>query len=289
VLHIAYRQNGKGRSGHRLKDLFTSVTLSEALGSADPAYDESWAGVVLFDPKNVKAALRPRRDDYQFVFELRPDCDHWGGIGPEKFRALKRLLSSAMASKVPVLLVLSGVFRLHLSQLHSWGIRGWVEGGAFARALSTLRLMYWGGAGPPTPGQEVRRVAIHARRGDVGNPEHRSYHQLGPGTIWTARFYESVIEHLSSSYPDASIEVFTEKSFSDDLVGLKGADLVRGGAESLEDHFRRMVTADILVPANSGLSTWAAYLSTGRVHVYNHQNIKHFNHTEYPANFEVIS
>ncbi len=59
-LSIVYQQNGAGRSGHQLKDLFSSVTLALAVG-ADAIFDASWANQEILPLKNIAQVLKRER------------------------------------------------------------------------------------------------------------------------------------------------------------------------------------------------------------------------------------
>jgi hypothetical protein len=145
--------------------------------------------------------------------------------------------------------------------------------------------MYWGHRSPPGTCYPPKEIAIHARRGDMAKPSLIS-HEIGG--VWSAVFYQDCVDQLKSRFPNSNITIYSERDRSDDLLVLKNCTLDFGGRNDFGRHFRKMVSADLFVPACSSVSTWAAYITKGRVFVYNKDNIKHFHHQVMPKNFVAV-
>lgn len=264
---IIYYQNSHGRSGHQLKDLFTSVILGELLG-LETVFGSSWQKQSLLpavpweQPRATRALRMPLPQNA------------WDGISFEQFQEITRTVKAKRNDSV--LFVFSGVCRIHLSQLHAWEVAQRIPNGTFERCLARLQKLYWG---PKTP-QQFRQgqVAIHARRGDVADPNHHEYHHMGPGA-WGTDFYQEKIDTIQEQRQPTKITLYSEKERSEDLQELQGVTLDLGGTECLQRHFHEMITAEYFMPSCSSLSTWAAYLSQGKVLVPD-KEIKHFDHPE---------
>jgi len=260
MLDIIYFQNGRGKSGHCLQDLFSSVTLACAL-DVGVAYHPSWDRQSILGVENIKSVLnQPAFYGRQVNYACREPA--WPGITLEEFDRIRRFAEALKISAKPTQLVIHSVIRVHLSQLHDWELAGLAHPGSFSRALSMLRQMYWGKPFSPKPGP-VRDIAIHVRRGNIMLPNSKHKHR-----VWDADFYAEVIGDLRQEFPQASIRVFTQKWKSEDLDQLIDVEINRGGPNNATEHFRCMANADLLVPSNSCYSYWLALLCIGQVRFY---------------------
>jgi hypothetical protein len=277
---ITYQQNGAGLSGHGLKDLFSSVAMAEIFG-AEAVYDESWNNQSIIPAEHAEMLLASQ-DDFKRAAIIRRRKKFWTGI-PFKELAAAREIFDGMEDGG--LLTLTNVFRIQPYQVDNWERKGLIPEGSYSRVISKLSQLYWGEEEP----YRVDGIAIHVRRGEVGTPRHRHHEWMGGG-IWNVDFYNGMVKDLRAEFPEKEIRVFSQKRNSRDLLRLgEGAELRLGDDTQLQLHFRELVTAEILIPANSGFSTWAAYLNTGTVRLYQAREVKHIEHTEYPPHFTVIS
>lgn len=261
---VTYHQNRIGRAGHALKDIFTAVILSEIF-NLKLVVDQSWNNPILRHlPRYQSKATR------HINFNISRQA--WDGISKEEFGELAKVIREQRASDMQ--LVLSGVCRIHLWQVHLWEQEGDLEAGTFVNCIRRLESFYW--ANEVRPAIREMQIAIHVRRGDVASPGHREYFKMGPG-LWSAEYYRGVVETLRNRYPGHEITLFSEVWQAEDLLSIPGVAIELGGAKQFSRHFRRMVTSAIFVPTSSSMSTWASYLSLGKVLIPEHP-IKHFNH-----------
>jgi hypothetical protein len=139
-----------------------------------------------------------------------------------------------------------------------------------SNVLSILREMY---RSSPKPAPCSHQIAIHIRRGDVG--EHLSSRWL------SSDVYLSLVQSLQRFFPGASIGLYSQGQTSDfrDFARL-GVSLELN--RDLRETFHELVTAPMLFPAPSCLSYAAAVLSEGVVvHLANQQNrpLSHWLHS----------
>ena len=264
---IIYRQNSGGRSGHQLKDLFTSVILGELL-NLKTVYGNSWQEQSLLPHISLDPVIASH------LVEIQNHEKSWDGISFVRLQEIALMVREKR--KADTLFVLSGVCRIHLHQLHSWELAKQIPAGSLERCLQVLRKLFWNEETLP-PFQEGL-VAIHARRGDVADPNHHEYERMGPGT-WDAAFYQEQIDDIHTRFNPTRITLYSEREHSEDLAALSGVTLELGGTEELQRHFQEMVSAEYFMPSCSSLSTWAAYLSSGTV-LIPPKPIKHFEHPQ---------
>lgn len=268
----------RGRSGHVLKDLFTTLIMQRLLG-ARAVRSRYWQEQKLISSANVNCLLPAPRVNILKVAFYQPR-NFWQGINWNEFEKFKMHFSRLPD---PCRVTISSVYRIHLHQVKNWEDNGKIEGGSYASLLADLRRLYWGRETIPEPSQKVRKIVLHARRGDVAAPGGLCFNTMGPGK-WSAQFYQEKIDCLRKKYPTASIRLLTEKQRSSDLDNIFGAEIDKGDITNLSDHFREMVEADLFLPSNSSLSTWAAYLTQGLVAISQSHPIKHFRFNKPPSN-----
>ena len=279
---IQYQTKALGRSGHSLKDLFTSIILGKLL-NAKAVRSPYWYQQALIPADNFKAFLpEPSANFEQVVF--RRSNSYWGGIGWaefKKFRAYFKRLPENCRVRI------SGVYRIHLCQVKNWEDAGLVPQGSFNSLVRDLRHLYWGTENPSGPSAQVRKIVLHARRGDVTKPNTHNYRVMGPGR-WSAGFYQEKINLLRETYPGASVRLITQTRGSADLDKIVNAEIVKGDHKALLSNFREMVVADLFVPTGSSLSSWAAYLNPGLIAVSLNHEIKHYRFHNWPTNHILI-
>ena len=275
---IQYQAKPLGRSGHALKDLFTSVILAKLL-NARVVRSPYWHKQALISAENFEAFLpQPSANFAQVVF--RGSKFYWGGISWAEFKKFRDYFHGLPEDcRVRI----SGVYRIHLCQVKNWEDDGLVPNGSFDSLVKELRQLYWGTEKQIGSNAQVRKIVFHARRGDVSNPKWNGYHVMGPGR-WSAGFYQEKINLLRETYPEASVRLITEAKGSADLDKIANAELVKGNRKTLESNFREMVTADLFLPTGSSLSSWAAYLNPGLIAVSLNHEIKHYRFNNWPAN-----
>ena len=52
--YITYQQNGRGRSGHQLKDIMTVFIISLFIKKIEVIYDKSWSNQMIFENITIK-------------------------------------------------------------------------------------------------------------------------------------------------------------------------------------------------------------------------------------------
>ncbi|MEM9282885.1 MAG: hypothetical protein AAGA96_13745 [Verrucomicrobiota bacterium] len=283
TLHFDYRQEGWGRSGHALKDLFTSCILAELM-EGHATFNESWRDQAIVPWEHIATLLSAPLSDYDKVIIHRPEKHHWHGISFEAFTEFRDSLFKCLGRSNRVQVRISGVFRIHLYQVHNWEHRGWIPPGSFNRLQTLWRQLCLGTRMMKRAFWPPQAIAIHARRGDVANPSHDQFSKMGPGGVWSGRFYQDLVEALLEEFPESAVTVYSERIGSDDLSGISQARLELGGEEETRSHFLKMAEADLLIPASSSLSTWAAYATKGQVWIYHRDQLKQFDFDPLPKN-----
>ena len=262
---ISYIQSSRGRSGHALKDLFTSVILGELL-NLDPLYTESWEHQKIVPISRVRSCFAETPNSN--IVELSPqNAKFWDGIPFSQFERIQEIVNSHRKSS-DVLFTLRRVTRIHITQVYRWEEEGYVECGVTRRILGRLRMLYGVEIPAPIDPSKVKSIVIHIRRGDIANPSHKLYATRG-AAVWTAKFYCDQIEMLARLWPHTAIDIFTEKANSEEidaLLQVPSVSLYRGSDENVCEHFSRMVHADFFIPSDSSLSYWASFLCTGIVY-----------------------
>lgn len=133
-----------------------------------------------------------------------------GGISIAEFDRFKTWIAAkSIRPEQDLQITLTGVFRVHLYQVANWENEGLAEPGTFDDLVATLRQMYWGGRQPPTS-WPPQKIALHARRGDVAQPNHRRYRSMGPGGVWNGKYYQAWVNQLAEEFPDSEIAIYTE-------------------------------------------------------------------------------
>ena len=171
-------------------------------------------------------------------------------------------------------MVLTSVTRIHLTQLTDWYNDKLIERDVFADTLSVLRNLYYRDRELKT----IDCLSIHVRRGDVANPDSAAYRNTK--MRWPVDHFEQAIVSFRKLHPNVPINVFSEKTFSDDLKILERHDnlrLVLGDVHSLQKDVDHMINSRFFMPCNSSLSTWISYISSGEIIITKDRMIKHFH------------
>ncbi|MEM7791154.1 MAG: hypothetical protein AAF546_07125 [Verrucomicrobiota bacterium] len=289
-IYFSYHHDGNGRSGHALKNLFTSVILAEIMAGRT-VFNETWRTQNILPESGVRRILLDVDRAKCAEFEFRHHKKQWEGISYDEFRRFVAWVLERRKRFRNTLIELRGIFRIHLSQVYVWEIENKLKSGTHRSIVKTLRKMYWDSEAAPTTHWPPRTIAIHARRGDVANPEHKLYATRGPGSVWNCAFYQSCVDSLKLEFPDSEIIVYSENEWVGDLKQLSKVTLKLGGPEDLSSHIRAMLSADLFIPSDSGLSVWIAHLSEARIRVYQGNQICHFYSysDKMPSNFESIT
>ena len=282
-LLIGLRQKSGGRSGHRLKDLFTAAVVAQLCGG-QATFHQGWQRQEIIPVVGIREQLADAPSGIEPI-KYQASSGGWGGMPFEEVTRLLDWIETKRVTGKTTFIQLTGLCRIHLFQIHNWELNGLIPSGTYEALIHQLRQMLWRGPLPSRDPDRPTRIAIHARRGDVANPNSKLFKVMGPGSVWNAEFYQRCVDHFREVAPKSEITVYSEASNSSDLKSIQGCKLHLGHRKDARRHFRALVNADILVPANSSFSTWAAYLSAGRVHVFHRQNIKHFGHETPPEHF----
>jgi len=260
MVDLVYLQNGRGKSGHCLQDLFSSVNLACALG-VQAVYHPCWDRQSILPVDGIRETLG-RFKAYEQKLDYAVAEALWEGIDSAEFNRIRQFIDLLDASGRKSLLCINSVYRLHLGQVYTLEQAGFAPSGSFHRALSMLRRMFWGREFPRHNG-EIETIAVHVRRGDIMLPNSNHKYR-----VWDTNFYREVIDDLKFHYPNAHIKLFTQKRRSKDVDSLTDVEVRHGGPSQSTDDFREMVQADLFVPSNSCYSYWLAYLSRGTVRFY---------------------
>ncbi len=128
------------------------------------------------------------------------------------------------------------------------------------KVLSLLRKNYYSTPKTPIPYFNKRfvNVAVHIRRGDVGN--------TGPIGRWKSdEHYLAVMERIRKTYRNVRFYIYSEGKREQFLKFLR-EDVELRLNEEIRQTFHAMVTANILVASKSEFSCTAALLSTGVIY-----------------------
>ena len=126
MIHVSCLQNGVGRSGHQLKDLFTSIALAEIIGG-EAVYNETWERQLILPAVGVRRELAERQKGYQYKIRYAPRQRYFGGAAIEDVLALKAKMEIFPGESEDVLLEIVRVFRIYPYQLHNWSRQGLIE------------------------------------------------------------------------------------------------------------------------------------------------------------------
>ena len=262
--YITYKQDG-GRSGHKLKDIFSAYLFSFLIPDTEAYADSSWQSqkILQFEPSPPI--------NFENVIKIKNDRTYFDGIPFDVFKDIAQKIKMAPESS---LIELHGVIRVHPFQLTEWYESGLIEQDLFlSKFIPKIRQIYYKDQEPNLK----KRLSIHIRRGDIANEE-----VLGP-MFWPVEYYDDQICSFRAKYPDLPIYVFSEKLFSEDLFSLKRYDnlkLIFGDYQSLICDISDMINSEFFMPCNSSLSTWISYISYGKIIMPKNKHIKHF-HSEH--------
>lgn len=259
--YITYKQHG-GRSGHKLKDIFSAYLFSFLIRDIEVYTDPSWQSqkILKFEPSPAI--------NFENIIKIKNDHEYFNGIPFDVFKDIEQKIKTAPKSS---LIELHGVVRVHPVQLTRWYESGLIEQDLFlSKFIPKIRQIYYKDQEPNLE----KRLSIHIRRGDIANEE-----VLG-SMFWSVEYYDNQICSFRAKYPDLPIYVFSEKLFSEDLLLLKRHDnlkLILGDHHTLTSDIANMINSEFFMPCNSSLSTWISYISYGKIIMPKNKHIKHFH------------
>lgn len=277
--YITYQQNGRGRSGHQLKDIITVFIISFLTDKLNVIYNNSWENQKIFENINVKNINYNQSSEIVTISNLNDNkyinkC-RFDGI---TFDTLSEILNQINNCKENTIINFTDVIRIHPYQLHNWFIEKKINKDFFTMDLiPLLRKLYNKNI------SELNNVfAIHIRRGDLAKK------MISEG--WDINLYKNIIL-LINKFFDIPINIYSENINSKDLLKLKGyknVNLKMGNTDSLKKDLHEMITSKYLLISNSSLSNWMAYISKGDIFMPKNLVIRHFQHIKYPSNFHYI-
>ena len=143
------------------------------------------------------------------------------------------------------------------------------------KIIPTLRNLYFKDHDSKT----IDCLSMHARRGDIANPNSPVYNSHGLRR-WPVEYFEQAIISFRSEFPDVPINVFSERHYSEDLQILKkynNLNIILGNVHSLQKDINHMINSRFFMPCDSSLSAWISYISKGTIIMPKDKKIKHFH------------
>jgi hypothetical protein len=270
MLYLTLIQNSGGRSGHKLKDIMTVFIISYFIEGSVVVRNYSWNNQYILG--HIK---RPYMKSliYDETHEIKIDNFH--GISNDQFFENIEFIKKKNIDNKNILIVLSGAFRFHPFQLHNLFLEKKIERDYFTNNfLPTVKNFFFGKNRPDKP---TNSVAIHIRRGDIGERLIKNGQN--------SNYYGNIIKKLNSNF-NIPINIYSENLNSKDLFALKkepNVTLHLGTTASIKKDMYEMVTSKYLIISSGGFSTISAYISIGTV-LYNSRFCWHFGHKEPPKN-----
>ena len=270
--YITLRNTNHGRSGHCLKDFFTCYIFSFLIKDLTVLPAQQWNS----KQQILKFPINKNLEDYKFSQSIDIKEMYWEGMSFQTFCKIKNKISDLPNNS---LITLWNHTRIHPYQLTEWFKCKLINEDVFiTKVIPTLRSLYFKNNNPKT----LDCLSIHIRRGDVASPSSRCFPSRTK-MRWPTEHFEKYIISFQKKMPNLSINIFTEKKYSDDLEILKKYDnltIHRGDTQSLQDDINKMVNSKYFMPSNSSLSTWISYISKGSIIIAKDRPIKHF-HSEH--------
>ena len=271
MIYLTYNQNSGGRSGHKLKDIMSLFIFSFFIKNSICCSHPSWKLQKILKIKIEKSVTDVK---YDTLLKIN-DVIEWDGISHEKFKEIIENIKNNHSSGKNLLVEFSNVCRIHPSTLHNWYTKNLIYQDTFNKKfLPLIKKFYYGIKTPVLKNQ----ISIHVRRGDIAKKIIKSG--------FDKKYYSNIINILNKHY-DIPICIFSENENSEDLLelrSLKNTTVHLGGIDEMKSHFYQMVTSKFLILSASSFSSWAAYISIGKI-FYQKNCIKHFHHLNPPANF----
>lgn len=261
-------QDERARTGHRLKDIFTTYIFAFLIEGLEVVPHVTWheqQHIINFKKSHISIG------DMNTV-KINLPVEHWDGISFETLQDIVEQISTGPANTI---YVLTDVIRVHPVQLTEWYTDGLLKRDIFIdRFLPTLHDLYYRDKNTTINNQ----LSIHIRRGDIADPGGPWYNHQN--MLWSVDHYQEQIERFKQNKPGVKIKIYSEKSNSSDLLELtkhKDIELKLGNVKTLKTDTHEMVCSEYFMPSNSSLSTWIAYITTGRLILPEHKTIKHFH------------
>jgi hypothetical protein len=270
MIYLTYNNRG-GRSGHQLKNILTTFIFSFFVKNSICVYHPTWNTQNILNNININHIDNIK---YDKTIEIK-NIIKWHGLGYKSFMNIVNNINTHQDINKNILISINcQACRVHPHTLHNWFIRKIIQEDYYKTKLIPLinRFYYENTA------DILDIISIHIRRGDIAKE------QIINGFNFT--YYKKLIIILNKYY-DMPINIYSENYNSEDLKELnniKNVKLFLGGVKELKSDFNSMVRSKILFLSSSSFSTWAAYLSLGKVYYHNNK-IKHFGHVRDPDNF----
>ena len=260
--YITHILDTRGRHGHKLKDIFTAYIFSYICDNVTVIPSPRWHrnAIVDFDKPDTPI-------DYKHTIDITHEKTWWNGMDFDTFQSICDKIRKAPDGS---LIRLKGVLRVNGLQLTNWYNDGLIEQDIFLnKFIPGIRELYHKGEKMKLK----KQLAIHIRRGDIAKKSHNAarygrgglpYHYM----FWPIEYYFELIDNFKLSHPNIPIQVFTEDAHADDIYQLnryKNIKLNFGTKHTIQSDFRELVSSKYLIPANSGFSYWAAYITKGHV------------------------
>ena len=269
---ITLKSSDFGRSGHSLKDFLTCYLFSFLIKDLIVLPTQQWNA----KQHILNFSIHKNLKDYKFSQSINIKEENWDGISFKDFCKIKNKILNLPDNS---LITLMNHTRIHPYQLTEWFKSNLIKEDVFAsKFIPTLRNLYF----KNNKLKQLNCLSIHVRRGDVSNPSHESFVSHAD-MRWPVEYFEEKIISFQKKNPNMPINIFTEKTYSDDLEILKkynNLTIHRGDRESLKNDVNKMINSKYFMPCNSSLSTWISYISKNSIIIAQNKHIKHF-HTEH--------
>lgn len=269
MIYLTYKQDSGGRSGHKLKDIFSVFIISFFNSNFKVCYDDSWGKQDILNNIDI---INRKDINYDKCCKIS-DIKKNKGITYEKFL---KIIDEISNYEKNTLVEISNRCRIHPCQLHNWYIEKKINRDYFTLDLIPLLKKFYYGNKKNIKLNNV--VSIHIRRGDIFD----KIIERG----WNINYYKNIIS-LFNKYLNIPINIYTEDYNYEDLLDLKdikNVNLNLGNTKTLKSDIDQMISSKYLFITSSGLSTWMAYISKGSIFIPKNLRIKHFYHLEYPSN-----
>lgn len=280
MIYITVDQHTGGRAGHKLKDIVSAYILAK-LYNWNLCRHRSWNHYVL-KPFGIELNLPIVQDLVKNIDDIhthifRPPELSWGGMTLNQVEELYELAINLEKKHKNIIIILSNVARIHLDQVDNWHQDGRIKFNVYSEVVKDLKNRFQLVDLNRLPdkhldiNQSSVKVAVHIRRGDLG-------HVLQNQDFNSVKYYKSLISNLRAILPvKLDINIYSERKNAEDIKELAGENVKIHLGRSFENDFKDMLTAHILIPASSGMSSWAIYLCHGLV-LCPPVGIKHFRH-----------
>lgn len=267
-------ENPRGRSAHALKHIMSAYIIS-MLSEEDvevlPGPGWNKQKIINFKTKhNQQPALSIKNKSIK---------GNWDGM---PLNDVKKVLTDIQRMPDNCMFVLTGIQRVHPFQLSYWFENSLIKNDIFSQSfIPKIRELYFSNKTKET----TDCLSVHVRRGDIArktNPHHKNRRE-DYSMFWDISYLEKNIQKFRQKFPETQINIFSETRNSKDVQRFAqkhNLNLKLGNSRTLEKDFHQMVSSKFFMPCNSGISTWASYISEGTKIFENKKTptkIKHFH------------